>query len=86
MRATFLFNLSCNIVERVVARITNACSTCLAINFGVASCNMLHKVEPSSTFCNFFFQLATLKFVARQVEHAVIIRATTRLTCNATMS
>ena len=28
---------------------------------------------------------ATLKFVARQVEHAVVIRATTRSTCNATM-
>ena len=44
---------------------------------------MLYKVEPSSTFCNDFFQLATLKFVARQVEHAVVIRATTRSTCNA---
>ena len=30
-------------------------------------------------------QLATLKLVAWQVEHAVIIRATTRSTCNATM-
>ena len=30
-------------------------------------------------------QLTTLKFVARQVEHAVVIRATTRSTCNATM-
>ena len=46
---------------------------------------MLHKVEPSSTFCNNFFQLATLKFVVRQVEHAVVIRTTTRSTCNVTM-
>ena len=69
-------------VERVVARITTACSTCFATNFGVASCS---KVEPSSTFCNNFFQLATLTSVARQVEHAVVIRATTRSTCNATM-
>ena len=32
---------------------------------------MLHKVEPSSTFCKNFFQLATMKFVARQGEHTV---------------
>ena len=44
---------------------------------------MLHKVEPSFTFCN--IQLVTLKFAARQVEHAVVIRATTRSICNATM-
>ncbi len=85
-----MFNLSRNIValqvEQVVARITTARSTCLATNFDVASCsNMLHKVEPSSTFCNNFFQLATPKFVARQVEGAVVIRATTCSTCNATM-
>ena len=30
-------------------------------------------------------QLATVKFVARQVEHAVVIRATTRSTCSAAM-
>ena len=77
IRAAFLFNLSRNIValqvERVVARITTTCSTCLATNFSVASCsNMLHKVEPSSTFCNNFSQLATLKFVARQVEHPTV--------------
>ena len=46
---------------------------------------MLCKVDPSSTFCNKFFQLATLKFVALQVEHAVVIQAETRSTCNATM-
>ena len=46
---------------------------------------MLHKVEPASTFCNNFFQLATMKFAARQVEHAVEIRTTTRSTCNASM-
>ena len=41
----------------------------------ISSCgNMLHKVEPSFTFCNNFFQLATLKFVVRQVEHTVGIR------------
>ena len=45
---------------------------------------MLRKVDPSSTFCNKFLQLATLKFVAWQVEHAVVIRATTlfNLQCN----
>ena len=37
---------------------------------------MLRKVDPVPTFCNQFFQLATLKFVAWQVEHAVVIRAT----------
>ena len=41
---------------------------------------MLRKVDPSSTF-----QLATLKFVAWKVEHAVVIRATTSFTCSATM-
>ena len=46
---------------------------------------MLRKVDPSSSFCNNFFQLATVKFVAWQVEHAVVIRATTLSTCNATM-
>ena len=42
------------------------------------------EVDPSSTFWNKFFQLATLKFVAWQVEHAVVIRATTlfNLQCN----
>ena len=62
---TFLFNLSHSIValqaKRVVSRITSLRSTCLATNFRVASCsNMLHKVEPSSTFCNKFFQLETM--------------------------
>ena len=51
----------------------------------VAFSSMLNKVEPGSTFCNNCFQLATLKFVARQVEHAVEIRTTTRSTCNAKM-
>ena len=48
---------------------------------------MLRKVDPSSTFCNKFFQLATLKFVAWKVEHGVVIRATTERfsTCNATL-
>ena len=46
---------------------------------------MLRKVDPSSTLRNNFFQLATLKFVAWQVEHAVVIRATTRSNCNATV-
>ena len=55
----FPFNLSRNIVasqvERVVARITTACSTCHATNFSVASCsNTLRKVDPSSTFWNIF--------------------------------
>ena len=36
-------------------------------------------------FATFFFQLATLKFVAWQVEHGLVIRATTRSTCNATV-
>ncbi len=69
IRATFLFNLSRNIValqiERVVARITTARSTCLATNFGGASWKkLLQKVELGSTLCNMFLQLATPKFVA----------------------
>ena len=45
---------------------------------------MLRKADPSSTFCNKFFLLTTLTFVAWQVEHAVVIRATTlfNLQCN----
>ena len=90
IRTTFSFNVWRNIValqvERVVAPITTACSTCHRTNFSVTSCsNMLRKVDPSSTFCKQFFQLATLKFVPWQVEHAVVIRATTRSTCNAIM-
>ena len=73
-------------LERVAARITTPCSTFHATNFSVVSCicNMLHKVDPSSTFCNIFFQLATLKFVVVQVEHRVLIWATTlfNLQCN----
>ena len=38
---------------------------------------MLRKVDSGPTFCNNFFQLATLKFVARKVEHAVVIPSTT---------
>ena len=91
VRATFSFNLRRNIValqvERVVARITTACSTFHATNFSVAgvlqvSAICCAKVDPSCTFCNNFFQLATLKFVAWKV---MIRRATTSLTCNATM-
>ena len=66
-------------VEQVVAPITTACSTCHATNSSVASCsNMLRKIDPSSSFYNKFFQLATLKFVAWKVEHVGVIRATTR--------
>ena len=46
---------------------------------------MLRKVDPNCTFCNIFFQLATLKFVVWKVEHAVVIRGITSLTCNATL-
>ena len=46
---------------------------------------MLKKVELGSTLRNILLQLATLKFVAWHVEHAVVIRATTCSTCNATM-
>ena len=46
---------------------------------------MLQKVELGSNLRNVLLQLATLKFVAWQVEHAVVIRAITRSTCNATM-
>ena len=62
-----------SVLQIVKTRITTAFSTCHATNFSVASCdNMLRKVDPSSIFCNRFFQLATLKF-----ERAVVIRATT---------
>ena len=57
MQEKFSFNLSGNIVtlqvERVVARINTACSTCHATNFSVASCSdTLRKVDQISTFCN----------------------------------
>ena len=42
--------------------------------------DLLPKEEPSSTSCNMLLQLATLKFVARQVACGVVIR-TTKL-CN----
>ena len=83
IRATFSFNLRRNIVALLV--FTTACSTCHATNFSVATCsNMLCKVDPSSTFYNKYFQLATLKFVSWKVEHGVVIRATTlfSLQCN----
>ena len=71
----------------LIARITNACSTCHATHFGVASySNMLRKVDTVLLFAtNSVFQLATFKFFAWKVEHAVVIRATTRqfnLQCN----
>ena len=73
-------------VEQVVACITTACPTCHVTNFNVASCrNMLCKVDPNSTFCNKFFQLTTLKFVAWQVEHEVVTRQQHFSTCNTTM-
>ena len=48
---------------------------------------MLQKVELGFTLRNILLQLATLKFVAWQVEHGVMIRATARArsTCNATL-
>ena len=66
------------LVERVVASITNLCSSCHATYFSFVSCNnMLSKEDLSSTFCNKFFQLVTMKYVAWKVEHAAVIRATT---------
>ena len=54
IRVTFLFNLSRNIVafqvERVVARITTACSTCLATNL---CCKLQQHVAQSRT--EFYF-------------------------------
>ena len=41
--------------------------------------------RPEFYFLQHFFILATLKFVAWKVEHAVVVRATTRSICNATM-
>ena len=69
--------------ERVVARITS--STCLATNFGVASCSKMHVAQSRTEF--YFLQqfFSNLQLIARQVEYAVVIRATTRSTCNATM-
>ena len=88
-----MFNLSRSIVafqvERVVARIASACSTCLAANFSTSvACKLkklLQKVELGSTLGNMLVQRATMQFVGRQVRHAVVIRVTTRSTCNATM-
>ena len=51
----------------------------------VEQISVLQKVELGSTLRNILLQLATLKFVAWQVEHAVVIRATTGSTCSATI-
>ena len=51
-------------------------------------CKLQQHVAQSRTefyFLQHFFQLATMKFVARQVEQTVVIRATTRSNCSATM-
>ena len=70
-----------------IASSTSCCPYCQRVlkllrnKFSVPSCsNMLRKVDPSSTFCNKFFQLATLEFDAWKVEHVVVIRVTTRST------
>ena len=75
-------------VERVVTHITTARSTFNTTNFRL--CKSKKFVAKSRT--RFYFaqhfaavQLATLKFVAWQVEHAVVlVRATFRSTCNTT--
>ena len=48
---------------------------------------LLLKIELGSTLCNILLQLATLKFVAWQVdhEHVVVIWETICSTCSATM-
>ena len=84
VRATFLFNLSRSIIALLVKRVV--ITTCLATNFSVASRKkLLQKVKLSFALCSMFLQLVTPKFVARQVEHAVVIRATTRSACNIAM-
>ena len=90
IQATFPFNLSRNIVALQVAK--RCCPYYhRVLNF---RCNnfqccklktMLQKVELGFTLRNILLQLATLKFVAWQVEHGVVIRATARSNCNARM-
>ena len=78
IRATFSFNLWRNgivalQVERAfVARITTACSTCHATNFSVVSCrNMLHEVDPSSTFCNNFFSTCNTEICQQPIRFEI---------------
>ena len=87
IRETFSFNLSRNIVALQVEKRCcpyyqrdlprNKFQCCKLKKLSVA------KVELGSTLRNILLQLATLKFVAWQVEHGAVIRATTCSTFNA---
>ena len=93
MRATFSLNLLRNIValqvekrrcpyyHRVLNFPRNKFQCCKLKNPD----ELLQKVELGSLLRNVLLQLSTLKFVAWKVEHAVVIRATTRSTCNVSM-
>ena len=78
IRTTFSFNLWRNgvvalQVERAfVARITTACSTCHATNFSVVNCsNLLHEVDPSSTFCNKFFSTCNTEICQQPIRFEI---------------
>ena len=70
IRATF----SCNLWRNIVAKF--CCPYYHPRKQLVKQQDLLPKVEPTSTSCNMLLQLATLKFVARQVACGVVIRAT----------
>ena len=82
IRATF-FNFSRNIVAlQVEKRCCPYYHRVLNLPRNKFQCcklkNLLQKVELGSTLRNILLKLATLTFVAWQVEHAVVMGATTR--------
>ena len=89
IRVTFSFNLSHNIVYCKLKIVVACITTTQQISVLQVEKKLLQKVELLSTLCNILSQFAIMEFVAWQVEHAVVIRATiratTRSTCNATM-
>ena len=89
IRATFSLNFSRNIALQVEKRCCSYYHRLLNFPRNKFQCcklkNLLQKVELGSTLRNILLKLATLKFVAWQVELAVVIAARTRSTCNATV-
>ena len=84
IRGTFSFNLWRNKLKELLLVLPPRAQLGTQQISVLQVATMLRKVDPSSTVCNNFFQLATLKFVAWKVEHAVVIRRTTlfNLQCN----
>ena len=90
IRAIFSFNLSRNIVAlQVEKRCCPYYHRVLNFPLNKFLCcklnNCVAKRRARVYFAQHIAANATLKFIAWEVEHAVVIRATTRSTCNATM-